>query len=74
MKFGKVDNLDSVDFNYSEIPLKTKENLSSTKSDNKIHFFFGAPGWSDVNYKGSIYPLNNLIVLSLMEQDMVCLN
>ena len=42
MKFGQVDNLDSVDFNYSEIPLKTKENLSSTKSDNKIHFFFGA--------------------------------
>ncbi|GIR57923.1 MAG: hypothetical protein CM15mP65_05040 [Crocinitomicaceae bacterium] len=38
MKFGQVDNLDSVDFNYSEIPLKTKENLSSTKSDNKIHF------------------------------------
>ena len=57
MKFGQVDNLDSVDFNYSEIPLKTKENLSSTKSDNKIYFFFGAPGWSDVNYKGSIYPL-----------------
>ena len=57
MKFGQVDNLDSVDFNYSEIPLKTKENLSSTKSDKKIHFFFGAPGWSDVNYKGSIYPL-----------------
>ena len=23
MKFGQVDNLDSVDFNYSEIPLKT---------------------------------------------------
>ena len=57
MKFGQVDNLDSVDFNYSEIPHITKENLSSTKSDNKIHFFFGAPGWSDVNYKGSIYPL-----------------
>ena len=57
MKFGQVDNLDSVDFTYSEIPLKTKENLSNTKRDHKIHFFFGAPGWSDVNFKGSIYPL-----------------
>ena len=86
MKFGQVDNLDSVDFNYSEIPLKTKENLSSIKRNNKIHFFFGAPGWSDVNFKGSIYPLKtsskkmllnmlgNLIVLNLMVQDMVCLN
>ena len=29
---------------------------SLLKIPYKIHFFFGAPGWSDVNYKGSIYP------------------
>ena len=56
MKFGHVDNLDLVDFSLPILNQKTKKILSKVNTNNNINFFFGAPGWSDVKFKGLIYP------------------
>lgn len=56
MKFGHVSNLDLIDFSLPLINQKTKTLLSKLNSKNNINFFFGAPGWSDVKFKGIIYP------------------
>ena len=56
MKFGHVDNLDLVDFSLPILNQKTKTILSKVNTNNNINFFFGAPGWSDVKFKGLIYP------------------
>jgi len=56
MKFGQVDDLNLVDFSLPSIDKITKRNLSSIRKENKFNFYFGAPGWSDVKFKGIIYP------------------
>ena len=56
MKFGQVDDLDLVDFSLPSIDKITKRNLSSIRKENNFNFYFGAPGWSDVKFKGIIYP------------------
>ena len=58
MKFGQVDDLDLVDFSLPTLDKITKTNLSSLRKDNNLKFYFGAPGWSDVKYKGIVYPKN----------------
>ena len=54
MKFGQVTNLDSIEFDLPEIPNRTKELLNKYTSEKSVKFYFGAPGWSDFNYKGNI--------------------
>ena len=56
MKFGQVDDLDVVDFSLPTLDKITKTNLSSLRKDNNFKFYFGAPGWSDVKFKGIVYP------------------
>ena len=58
MKFGQVDDLDIVDFSLPTIDKNTKTNLSSLRKENNFKFYFGAPGWSDIKYKGIVYPKN----------------
>ena len=56
MKFGHVDQLNDIVFNLPKVDLKTKEILSSYKTKEIPLFYFGAPGWSDVKFKGLLYP------------------
>ena len=56
MKFGQVDDLDAVDFSLPTLDKITKTNLSSLRKDNNFKFYFGAAGWSDVKFKGIVYP------------------
>ena len=45
----------------------TKTNLSSLRKDNNFKFYFGAPGWSDVKYKGLFTPRKHLLKNFLKE-------
>ena len=56
MKFGHVDQLNDVTFNLPAIGIKTKNLISSFSNKELPSFYFGAPGWSDVKFKGLIYP------------------
>ena len=56
MKFGHVDQLNDVTFDFPVINEKTKKLISSYKKKELPRFYFGAPGWSDVQFKGLIYP------------------
>ena len=56
MKFGHVDQLNDVTFDFPVITEKTKKLISSYKKKQLPRFYFGAPGWSDVKFKGLIYP------------------
>ena len=56
MKFGHVDQLNDVTFDLPFITEKTKNLISSYKKSELPRFYFGAPGWSDVKFKGLIYP------------------
>ena len=56
MKFGHVDHLNDVNFNLPPIDNKTKSFISPFKIKQLPSFYFGAPGWSDIKFKGLIYP------------------
>jgi uncharacterized protein YecE (DUF72 family) len=56
MKFGQVEQLDTIDFDFKPISLGSKQVLNSF--DKKpLQFYFGGPGWSDKQYKGILYPM-----------------
>ena len=67
MKFGQVTNLDSIEFDLPEIPNRTKELLNKSTTEKSVKFYFGAPGWSDINYKGNIYPRKTSSAKMLIE-------
>ena len=56
MKFGQVDDMNSVNFDLPVVSNKTKSILSLQNSEVSPSFHFGAPGWSDVKFKGLLYP------------------
>ncbi len=56
MKFGKIEDLEGIDFEFPPLPSLTKEVLKTLPKPKKVEFYFGAPVWSDKNYKGSLYP------------------
>jgi len=56
MKFGQVDDLNSVSFEWPSITPQTKKILSNYQSKKKPIIHLGGPGWSDKNYKGTLYP------------------
>ena len=65
MKFGQVEQLDSIDFDFATISLESKQVLQSY--DKKpMQFYFGGPGFSDKQYKGVLYPANTPIKNFLM--------
>ena len=55
MKFGQVEQLDTIDFDFDPISLESKKILKSFKHE-ALQFYFGGPGWSDKQYKGVLYP------------------
>lgn len=60
MKFGQVEQLDSIDFDFATISSESKQVLQSY--DKKpMQFYFGGPGFSDKQYKGVLYPANTPI-------------
>ena len=63
MKFGQVDDLDKVDFSLPTLDKITKTNLSNLTKGENLKFYFGAPGWSDIKYKGIIYPIAILLLI-----------
>ena len=56
MKFGKLENIDNVDFT---LPPDHPHNLSRKNratSTNKPKFYIGCTGWSTKEWKGKVYP------------------
>lgn len=55
MKFGRLENIDNVDFSFPSIHPGTEKILGGTK--NKIlNVYVGAPVWNDPGFPGKIYP------------------
>ncbi|MCP4439470.1 MAG: DUF72 domain-containing protein [Aureispira sp.] len=56
MKFGKLQNIDHVDFSLPPIPKETYSLLQRTPKLNTPKFSFGCTGWSMKEWVGSYYP------------------
>ena len=57
MKFGKVDNIENVDFTIPKSPESTNKFLASLPSEPAgPEVRFGATGWGNKEWIGSIYP------------------
>ncbi|MCT4581046.1 MAG: DUF72 domain-containing protein [Flavobacteriales bacterium] len=56
MKFGNIEDKTGIDFTFEPIPELTEKVLSTLSSKETVRFHFGAPVWSDKNYKGTLYP------------------
>lgn len=57
MKFGKLENVDHVDFSMPEDPKRTKELLEKLPTLNgKPNVYFGCTGWSMKEWVGGYYP------------------
>jgi uncharacterized protein YecE (DUF72 family) len=54
MKFGKVDNIEIVDFTLPPEPDKNSSICNKTR--HKTNLYLGATGWSMPEWKGLIYP------------------
>lgn len=55
MKFGKLENVDHVDFFLPEINFIRPVELSPTVQN--LHFFSGTTGWTHKDLKGTFYPV-----------------
>lgn len=56
MKFGQLDSLEGVDFTFPALTDLTKEFIKKRGSGKVPRFYFGAPVFSDKNYKGTLFP------------------
>lgn len=56
MEFGRLSNIDQVDFTFPESHPGTAKILGGTKSKT-LHVHVGIPVWSDPGFPGKIYPL-----------------
>lgn len=56
MKFGNIEDREGIDFTFNPLPELTKGVLSNLERNESVRFHFGAPVWSDKNYKGTLYP------------------
>lgn len=56
MKFGNIEDKAGIDFTFEPLPKLTQKVLDRLPSTEKVRFHFGAPVWSDKNYKGTLYP------------------
>ena len=55
MKFGSVDNLESIDFTLPPNHLDTKRVLSKYKNESNFNLFVGCAKWNRADLKG-FYP------------------
>lgn len=61
MKFGNIEDKMGIDFTFDDLSLLSQEVLSSLPKKKLVNFHFGAPVWSDKNYKGTLYPFKTPI-------------
>ena len=56
MKFGNIADKSAIDFSFNELPTLSQVRLGALPKAQEVRFHFGAPVWSDKNYKGTLYP------------------
>lgn len=56
MDFGKLDNVDRVDFSLPPVPKETAEVLNKTGKSGQAELFIGCPVWGEKDWVGKIYP------------------
>jgi len=67
MKFGNVENKEGIDFQFKPIDDLSIQTLGELSQNQSVQFHFGAPVWSDKNYKGTLYPSKTIIKNFLKE-------
>ena len=58
MDFGKLENIDNVDFTLPFTHKFTTETLASTAPSSKMQVYVGPPIWANKEWVGKIYPSN----------------
>ncbi len=56
MKFGKLPNVESVDFSLPETPQQTLRTLKQYPGDQPLRIYIGATGWNMKEWVGNLYP------------------
>lgn len=56
MDFGRLPNIESVDFSLPETPVLTHEVLAQNKTDKPCDIYIGCPVWGEKEWVGKIYP------------------
>jgi len=56
MKFGNIPEREGIDFSFKALDKLSLEQLEKMPKNTSVNFYFGAPVWSDKNYKGTLYP------------------
>lgn len=56
MDFGKLSNVDDINFSLPPDHRRTKQVLKENKSKKGLKIFVGAPVWGDKGFVGKIYP------------------
>lgn len=56
MKFGKLENIEQVDFSLPDDHVLTKTMLEHLEPIDKPNIYIGCPVWADKNFVGKVYP------------------
>ena len=56
MKFGKLANIDGIDFSLPNDPAINQVTLNDGKATTKHHLYIGCTGWSMKEWVGKVYP------------------
>lgn len=56
MKFGKLENIEGIDFTLPEDHPNNSLRKQASPTNNKTRFYIGCTGWSTKEWKGKIYP------------------
>jgi uncharacterized protein YecE (DUF72 family) len=57
MEFGKLDNVDQVDWTIPQDDPLSAPFLAQFQNDEALKIYFGAPAWNHKEWQGKIYPL-----------------
>ena len=58
MKFGKLSNIESVNFKLPGTSEFTRETIEATDYSGPLQFYIGATGWGMKEWLGSVYPVD----------------
>lgn len=56
MDFGKLRDIDSIDFSLPAVPKETADMLKATGKKNKAEIYVGCPVWGEKEWVGQLYP------------------
>lgn len=56
MDFGKLNDISTVDFKLPKDPIENSNRLAALKKETPAKIMLGCTGWSNKEWKGSIYP------------------